>query len=281
MNRKITVSADCICDLGEEILSKSEIPTIYFHVKTDSGDFKDMQEITSENIIEYISEGGSECSSQAPSAEEFSEFFEKNRRRDSVLIHICAGKEMSLSYRNACEAAGKTDNVMVFDSGQISSGLGLIVMKAARLAESGMDAEDIIAELEVFKKKVSTTFITYNADYLYRGGKVGIFFKNLCSDLHIHPIIGVENGKLRNKGIIIGRYDHSCRNYIRSRLRGKKYQKEVLFITYAGFSKKQIDSILAEIKKRVNFGNIYVTKASATITANSGPETLGLQYVKK
>lgn len=281
MDAKLTVTADCLCDIGDELLSKLEVAVIYFHVITDSGDFKDSQEITSENVIEYIAEGHTEVYSKSPSTEEYRAFFERHLTPGGSLIHICSAGFTSHAYEHACQAAEQMENVYVYDSGQVSSGLGVLVIRAAELASRGMSAEAVAAELDKFRSRVSATFIAFNADFLYSSGKVSRLLMLFTSFLHIRPVFKVRSRKMQSVGFVVGKHDFCCRQYVRMVIGRKKYDRNMLFVTYTGFSKKQIDELLLEIKKRGNFGNIYVNKASATVTVNCGPETLGLIYVKR
>lgn len=55
----------------------------------------------------------------------------------------------------------------------------------------------------------------------------------------------------------------------------------ILFLTYAGCSMSQLDVILKEVKKYVDFQKIVVQKASATVSSNCGVGTFGLMFLRK
>ena len=69
---------------------------------------------------------------------------------------------------------------------------------------------------------------------------------------------------------------------IRKKLRNSdKIDKTRLFITHAGLPAKSIEAIKSEINKLCSFEEITVTKASATVSSNCGPGTVGVLFVKK
>ena len=72
---KICITTDCVCDLPDEMLRKNDVDMVYFYIETDSGRFKDVDEITAQNIFDYLREGGVKSITEAPPADEFINFF--------------------------------------------------------------------------------------------------------------------------------------------------------------------------------------------------------------
>lgn len=81
-------------------------------------------------------------------------------------------ESVSPGFANALEASKAFDNVMVIDSGQLSSGMGLIVLYAISCAAGGMGAGDIVSKLKAYKKQIQTSFIVSETGYLMRAGKI-------------------------------------------------------------------------------------------------------------
>ena len=54
-----------------------------------------------------------------------------------------------------------------------------------------------------------------------------------------------------------------------------------LFITHADCSVRTISKIKAEVEKLCRFDEVMVTKASATVSSNCGPETVGVLFVRR
>ena len=283
---RICITTDCVCDLPDEMLRKNNVDLIYFYIETDSGRFKDVDEITAQNIFEYLKNGGIKAVTEAPPSDEFVSFFtEKLKTYDSV-IHIAISSRISKSVSYAKQAAemmgeeGK--RVHIIDSGHLSTGIGHMVLRAAEMVRGGSNSEQIISEMEDMRGRVSTSFMADNADYLYLNGQVGKGVHKLCTMFHIHPVLGMEDGYLKLKACHIGNYRKSAAKYVRAELRAnRKIKGNRLFITHAGCSTSDIKMVKKYVGSLMKFDEIVVTKASATISSNSGPRTFGLLYIKE
>lgn len=283
--RKVGIIAECVCDLPQSTLKRFCDDILYFLVETESGVFTDTDEITADNVFSHMEAGGKTISAP-PSPEVYKALFEKNLKKydDVILVAISSG--ISHSCENAEAALGLMDKdrerVHIFDSGHLSTGLGLFVLRACELANDDMGAEVILSELEKMKPLVSTSFLAKNADYLYKKGLVSLFVKNICSTFNIHPVLAMKNGYLRPRNIYLGNYDDACKNYIRRELKGRKnIDKNCAFITHAGCTVKMLRDITDEVNKYCQFRKLKVTNASATISSNCGPGTFGILYIRK
>lgn len=284
--RKIGITADCACDLPADILQRYGIDVIYFYVETDTGRFRDVDEITAQNVFEYVESGGEHLVSRAPLVEDFQKFFEDKLKQYDEIIHIALSSKISMSVENSKKAIQELGEVPrrvhIFDSGHLSTGIGLLVLHAVELAKAGKNSEEILRELEALKDKVSTTFITLDADYLYRNDKVSRFVKELCNRINIHPVLGMKEGYLKLKGIQIGDYENSALRYVRKTLKDPmKIDASRVFITHAGCTINDLKMIKREVDRLMAFDSVVISKASATISSNSGPRTFGLLYVRK
>ncbi len=283
---KICITTDCVCDLPDEMLKKNNVDIIYFYVVTDSGRFKDVDEITAQNIFDYLINGGVKSITEAPHAEEFEKFFTEKLRYYDHVIHICISSKISKSVEYATQAVAKMGNdgkrVSVIDSWHLSTGIGHLVLQAAKMARGGAGREQIISEMEKMRGKVSTSFMADNADYLYLNGKVSRNVQKICSFFKIHPVLGMKDGYLKLKSFQIGDYEKSAVKYIQNELRHQKnINNKRLFVTHAGCSVSDIKMVKNEINRIMKFEEVTVTRASATISGNSGPRTFGILYIKE
>lgn len=284
--QKVKIIAECVCDLPTAWLKVHNVDIVYFTIETDRGVFFDTIEITSDNVISYIQADGNKALSSAPEPDVYKEAFEKNLAEYDEVILVAISSGISLSCENAAKAIEKLGNnskrVHVFDSWHLSSGLGHLVIKAAKMAENGRSASEILTALAALKNKVSTSFIAESVDYLYRNGKVSEKVKKICSAFNIHPILAMKNGELTLKSITRGDYRKACKRYIRKTLsRAKSIEKNMAFITQAGCNTKMIELIKNEVSRNCDFENLVVTKASATVSSNCGPNTFGVIFIEK
>ncbi|MBP1547275.1 MAG: DegV family protein [Oscillospiraceae bacterium] len=284
--RKICITTDCVCDLPDEMLKEDNIDLVYFYIETDTGRFRDVSEITAQNIFDYLNNGGQKSITNAPEPDDFVKLFTEKLENYDEVIHIATGSGISASVKNsksAVEQMGSLgERVHVFDSGHLTTGMGHMVLKAAEMIRKGADnSESIITELEKMRSMVSTSFMADSADYLYHNGRVSKFVKAICGVLNIHPVLAMKNGILGLKAIQIGNYEKSALRYVRKELKTPNIKTDRLFITHAGCTASDIKMIKNEVSRIMKFDSVIVTKASATVSGNSGPRTFGLLYVKE
>ena len=284
--QKVGIVAECVCDLPKSYLAEHNIDILYFLIETDSGVFTDTDEITAENILGYMQAGGKKSLSSAPEPSVYKKIFEENLKKYDEIILVAISSELSLSCKNAAQAASEMGemgkNVNIFDSQHLSTGLGHLVMKAAESAEKGLSAKEIIAELMELRDRVSTTFITESVDFLYRNGRVSQKVKKICTAFNIHPILAMKDGKLVLKSVGIGNYEKACCRYIRNELKkSDEIDKKTAFLTHVGCSVKMLERIKNEINSECCFENLIQTRASATISSNCGKNSFGVLFIRK
>lgn len=280
--RKVAITADCICDLPKELLERFQIGLMYTYVHTKEGRFCDLTEVSCDSLLEYLQiEGNTAHSSTAPPSE-YEYFFADTLENAEHVIHITATVSLSGAYPYAYQASKSFDNVVVYDSGHISSGHGIMVLYAASLAEEGKSVEEICEALDKFKDYVCSNFIVPNTITLYRNGKLGGMVHKLCTTLNLHPVLHMSQNKLKLWKMEVGNMQRMDKKYVKSLLHNsRQIDPRILFLTYAGCSVRQLDEILEEVKKYVKFDRIILQKASATVSSNCGIGIFGLMFIRK
>ena len=156
-----------------------------------------------------------------------------------------------------------------------------MVIEACRMAEEGKSAEEILKHLNDVKKKIHTSFIVDNLDFLARAGQVGTGTANIVKSLMGRPVLRLNKGKMGVGVAYFGSRENAWRSYINTVLSKGNIDRRILFVTYVGISKSELDWIKAQIEKRMKFDEIYFKQASPAIAVNSGHGTFGLLYREK
>lgn len=280
--RKIAVTADCICDLPKELLERFHIRLMYCYVHTGEGRFCDLFEISSDSLLTYLQKEGNHSHSSTAAPSEYEYFFAETLKEAEHVIHITATADLSGAYPNATQAAKTFDNVTVIDSAHISSGHGLMVLYAAKLAEEGRNVDEICEALDGFRERVFSNFLVPGTATLYRNGKVSGTVHRLCAALNLHPVLSMSRNRLKLWFIESGSMHRVVRQYIKKLFRhSRQIDTRVLFVTYAGCSVKEIDEIVEIAEKYIHFDQVILQKASATVSSNCGVGTFGLMFVRK
>ncbi|MCR4788647.1 MAG: DegV family EDD domain-containing protein [Lachnospiraceae bacterium] len=279
----LLVTTDSVSDLPQELLRKYNIPVMPYKVYTKGGVFSDGIEAGGDVIVRYLADKGSEARSEAPSVEEYEEFFARLLSKAQHILHIAMAKNASKGYENAAKAASAFYNVTVFDSGHLSSGMGIMAVEAVKLADSDrIDLDYIKDRLEKKKSRVRTSFIVDSTEYLYRSGRLSERVYKLCNAFLLHPRIIMKNSSMKVGSILIGERQRVCSSYINKALHdSESIDKTALFITYVGMKREEIEKVKDDVLKVVDFEKVYMQKASPAVSINSGPGTFGLIFSRK
>ena len=276
----VMISTDSVCDLPRQLVEKYQIAVMPYAVLTEGGVFLDGVEAETDGILSYLSEQGKGVRSEAPAAADYEDFFADQLTKAQQIVHITMAKKVSRGYANAVEASKTFDNVNVIDSGHLSSGMGLMVLRAAEYAAEGMTADLIMAKMEGMKRRVNTSFIVDSTEYLARSGRISSKINTVCNAFLLHPVLKLKNSGMKVGAIRIGTRNYVWKKYVASTLRTvREIDTNTLFITHAGLTKEELEEIEKQVRNKVTFKNVIYQKASSAISTNCGPGSFGLLFM--
>ena len=277
----VIITSTSTCDVPGYILKKLDIPILPFMITTEEGVFKDGEQMDANELIRYMSEGR-DATSSAPDVKTYTEFFAGAIKRAHHLIHISITTCMSEDYRMATEAARSFDNVTVVNSESISSATGILVLIAYKLAQQNIPVPEIVAELETVKKRLRCGFIIGTTEYMVKNGRIGSWIDSIARSLNLHPALRIKNDKSGLDGVWAGSMKRVYRKYIHRAFPVDIIpDSDVVFVTYADIPVDVLMWIKEEISKVAYFENIVFKQASAAISSNCGPGSLGIMYFVK
>lgn len=280
MNIKIT--SDSTCDLSKDLLEKYDIAIFPLTVIKDNKAYTDGITITTDEIFAHVAAGGDLCTTTAGSMGEYLDLFAKYADSYDAVIHVSLSSELSSSYQNACLAASEFSNVTVIDSKNLSTGHGLVVLKACELVNSAASVEEIEKSLNEFTLKVEASFVLDRLDYMVKGGRCSAVAALGANLLGLKPCIEVKNGKMGVVKKYRGSFAKCLGAYVKERLANRgDLDRKYLFVTRTPVTDEALQTVEAAVKEHGDFENIYWTMAGCTISCHCGPGTLGVLFVKK
>ena len=276
--KSVVITTESVADLPQEIIDRYGIAVLPHRVCTAEGNFYDGIEIETQGLLEYMQNPTRRVVTGGPDVQTAEAFFAKQLTTANNIIHISISSTLANSgYGVAAEAARAFDNVTVIDSGHLSSGQGLMVIEACRLAEEGRSPEEIQAHLEAMKPRIHTSFVVDNLDFLSRGRQVTERIAGITKSLMARPVLVLRRGKMGVGRVYFGSRERVWKRYIDSVLRRPaEIDRRILFVTYVGINKKNMNWIREQIEKKMKFEKIYFQKASPAIAVNCGAGTFGL-----
>ena len=278
---KIKILSDSTCDLSPALLAENEVSLVPLTVVKGDEQFKDGVTITAADIFAHVAAGGDLCSTAANSIGEYADIFEQYTDYDGV-IQITIGSGFSSCYQNATLAAEDYPNVRVVDSQNLSTGQGLVVLKACELAKTATDLDALADEIRAYTEKVEASFLVDKLDYLAKGGRCSAVAALGANLLNLKPCIEVKNGKMGVVKKYRGKYEKCLASYVKDRLAGREdIDRQILFVTQTEVSDACYEAVMAAVAENGNFENTYETVAGCTVSCHCGPGTLGVLFVRK
>lgn len=278
----IKILADSTCDLSADILNKHNITMIPLTVIKNDEQFRDNVTITPAEIFAHVAAGGALCSTTAVSIGEYQDFFEPFAKEYEGVVHINLGSGFSSTHQNACLAAEEFDNVIAIDSQNLSTGQGLVVLKACELAKTAQSLEEMKEKLDEFVTHVEASFLIDKLDYLVKGGRCSSAAALGANLLNLKPCIEVKNGKMVVVKKYRGNYAKCLGNYVKDRLNDREdLDQGILFVTKTTVSDEGHTAVMDAVRTYGKFDQVYETTAGCTISCHCGPSTLGVLFVRK
>ena len=278
----IKITSDSTCDLSPELLQRYSIAVIPLYVLKDGVSFRDGEDILPADIFAHVDAGGALCTTSAVSQYDYSRFFSGLSAEYDAVIHINLGAGFSSCHQNARAAAAEFANVYAVDSANLSTGQGLVVLCAARMAQQGLPAEEIVRRLNAITPKVEASFLLDRLDYMRKGGRCSAVAALGANLLSLKPCIEVKDGKMAVGKKYRGSFEKCIRQYARERLAGRTdLQKDMVFITHTPTAENVLTAVREAVASSADFTETFETEAGCTISCHCGPSTLGILFIRK
>ncbi|MBE6927601.1 MAG: DegV family protein [Ruminococcaceae bacterium] len=279
---KIRISADSTCDLSPQQIREKNIAIKAMIVNMGDNSYYDGVDIVPETIFAYVAAGNPLCTTSAVPIGEYEEHFAELLRDADAVIHINIGSGFSSTHRNAVLAAQEMENVYVVDSRNLSTGHGLVVLEACRLAETCDDPEKIVEKLNAYAPLVDASFLLDRLDYMKKGGRCSTVAALGANLLKLKPCIEVIDNKMVVGKKYRGNYAKCMDNYVRERLTDSDaLNLREIFITHTPVSDEVLQTVKTAVRESASFENTYETTAGCTISCHCGEGCLGVLYVRK
>lgn len=280
---KVKIIVDSTVDLTEEIYKKYDIDVIPLNINFGEKTYKDGVDIDTPTLFEKVNLIGMLPHTSACSPSSFIECFKKYIDEGMDIIFLGLSSTFSTTYQNAFIAKNEfsKNRIYIIDSKSLSSGTGLLVLKAAKLREEGKSAKEIALQIEKTVPNVVAQFTIEELEYLHKGGRCSGASKIFGHVFHIKPYIKVIDGKMiiykKPRGPMKVAIDQQLLD-VRESL--GKIDQSVVIITHSLIDDDLLEYTKNELGKIVDPNSIIVTTAGCVISAHCGKGCIGILYTK-
>ena len=279
----VKILSDSTCDLSAELLKKYDIGIVPLTVILGEKSGHDGEEITPADIYKYVDDSGELPKTSAASIWEYENAFKFWHEQGYDIVHFCLSSHFSSTLQNARIAAEDVGGVYVVDSMNLSTGQGLVVLRAAELAREGKTAVEIAKECEDMLPRVEASFVINSIDYLRKGGRCSALAALGANVFQIKPCINVIDGAMTTGKKYRGTIKKVMQEYSKDSLSERDdIEMHRIFITHTKCEVEEVEAVKELVLQYCpDVEEILETTAGATITTHCGPETLGVLFVRK
>ncbi len=281
----VKILADSGCDLPLGFFRENNVTLFPLKVVMDGKEYEDLVSITPEQIYEAIAAGKFPKTSQVSPAD-FKEVFTKLAENNEKGIYIAFSSELSGTYQTGAMILDQVKEdypdfeCTIIDSKCASLGYGLVVMAAAKLANSGASMEEIIQDVTFRARHMEHLFTVEDLNHLAKGGRLSRASAFLGGLLNIKPLLNVEDGKLVPIEKIRGKKKLLRRIIELMKQRGDSLGDQLIAISHANNEETAL-----EMKKMIEaeFGpkEIYINQIGAVIGSHTGQGTIAVFFLNR
>lgn len=280
--KKIAICADSTCDIGPELQEKYDIKFMPYTIISKGKPYKDNVDIHPNDLFEAFWEDGSLPQTSAVNEAEYRAFFDEVLKDYDQVIHLTLGGAITSSAENCAAVAESDPRIFAIDSQNLSTAMGLLLIRAGEMRDAGASAEEIVAELESLRERAHASFVLDTLEFMRAGGRCSAVTAVAANMLKIKPSIEVDNteGSMDVGKKYRGKLENVIRKYVEDQMdRYDDIIPDHVFITHTDISPECVEIAREVLEERISPKNIHDTSASCTISCHCGPGTLGVLFL--
>ncbi|MDN5343561.1 MAG: fatty acid kinase [Oceanotoga sp.] len=202
--RRIAVVTDSTCDLPQDIIDKYNIHILPLSLYFGKSHFLDKVTIKPDQFYDLVDSEETFPKSSQPTVKSFQNLYSFLSSHYDSIIAIHLTKEFSGTWYNSFKASEKIKNkkITVINSKHLSASLGMLVLRAVRAIEKGMEHDEVVNLIESLRNKTINLVSVKTLKYMVKGGRVSPLKGFMAKLLNLKPIVSVDkegNSKLYGK----------------------------------------------------------------------------------
>ena len=203
---KIKIITDSTLDLPSDLIKEKNIEVLPLLINFGEESYLDGVEINTKEMLEKIKRDNVLPTTAQVTPNRFEEVFKKYLDEGYKIVTLVLSSEMSGTYQSACIAKNmlETDDIVVIDSRNVTSGLGILALKACEFRDNGDSIFEIEEKIKNIIPKVKSSLSFESLENLVRGGRLSKTAGTIGSVLGLRLILEVKDGQMAVKDKVRG-----------------------------------------------------------------------------
>jgi DegV family protein with EDD domain len=270
----VRIVTDSTCDLPPDLVQALDITVVPAYINVGERSYLDGVDLSRAQFYRELPGYDSHPTTAAPAPGVFADVYQRLAASGGgpiISMHIDGTLSGILNAARLGAESTPDVQVSLFDSGQLSMGLGLLVKLAAEAAANGAGNDEILQLLAGSAEKTHTYAALSTLEFLRRSGRVNWAQFGIATVLSIKPIVHVHQGQINLDRV---RTQRRARQYLLDRLEQHAPLRAVAILHTANFGEGETLS-----QEAIAFcqPGVYpvITEVTPAIGAHVGPGGLG------
>jgi len=202
---RVKIVTDSTADISPDLAKNLGIEVVPGYVRFGNDTYRDGVDISKSGFYEKLADSPFHPVTSEATPKDFAEIYSHcaNEAEEIVSVHISSKiSRMYDSARKGKKMVKAKGTIEVIDSHFASIGLGLIVLSAARLANTGVGIEDVVSETKKAIGQIVTLGFFDTMKYIARGGRASNHVMELASIFRIKPLLTFKDGEIVVEGLV-------------------------------------------------------------------------------
>ena len=196
---RVAIVTDSTADLTPALREQYGIRMVPLTVQIEDRTYQDQIDLSTDAFVEMLRTAKALPTTSQPSPDRFETAYRELAASHDAIVTVVISSKLSATIQSAqmaAEAVASEIPVEVVDSRTGSMALGFQAIRAAELAQSGMDATAIAAQLRAEVDDFEIVFFVDTLEFLQRGGRIGRAAALMGGLLQLKPLLRVDEGQV-------------------------------------------------------------------------------------
>lgn len=274
---RVCIVTDSGADLTPDVAAGAGVRVVPLTVTFGRQEYRDSVDLLPEHFYQLLSQAdaGSMPRTTQPSPADFEEVYRPLVEAGCPVVSVHMSARVSGTIQSAALAARSVGgDIHVVDSKSASLGTGLLVLEAARLAEAGTGATDIVRRLEGLRERQNVFFSVDTLEYLQRNGRIGKAQAFVGGLLNVKPILTLVEGEVHPLERVRGRARVHAR--LVELVTAAAGADPVRIAVLHGNAPEAADRLAEALRSRLAVRELLTAVLGPTVGTHVGPGTLGV-----
>ena len=194
----VRIVTDSSADLPQNLINQHQITVLPCYVMVDDQTYKDGIEIQADAFYARLQAEGRTPTTSQPTVADFQALYRDLVSQGHQVISIHVSAKLSGTLNSAEQAKASlvdSSQVEIIDSRLASIPLGLAVLDAASILETGAEFHQAADKIRQGLDRHHGLFALDTLEYLHKGGRIGKARAFMGSVLSVKPILRIQDGE--------------------------------------------------------------------------------------